>query len=113
MKNPFIMFAVAPAPFVAPTNEVSTNSDVALNALAYHAHAIDAKLGYTDKRVDELKGQVKHLETGFLVIVLMLVVFFLTVCFRGAQKRIVRDVTPETLPDQEQKPTVASPEEKK
>jgi hypothetical protein len=114
MNNPFTMFAVAAAPFVAPTNEVSTNTSAALNALAYHANALDVKLADTDSRVSIMQHQVKHLESGFLVVVFLLVVLLLMLCMRNA-KRTTRVITPETLsPLEDQKaviPTVA--EEKK
>lgn len=100
MNNPSALFSVIAAPLSIPgTNDVAYNSNytTALNALAFRDNALNEKVNLVQKQADKMNGQIKHLESGFLVVIFILVALLAVVCLKNARKAS-RPITSERLP---------------
>lgn len=100
MNNPSALFAVVAAPLNIPgTNDIGyySNYTTALNALAYRDNALNEKVNLVQKQANKMGDQIKHLESGFLVVIFLLVALLAAVCLKNARKTS-RPVTSERLP---------------
>lgn len=81
----------SPAPTNAPqlSTNITTTADAAATALANAVGALRANVNDLRTQNDTLSKRMDHIETGFLVIVVLFVVAVAAMCFLNAKNRPV------------------------